>query len=144
VLDHRFGVFFLARGAAPNPLDIRFRRVSGLGATVTTTAVDEGGQNLFSHTLPDRVTHANLTLERGVVKGSPFDDQLSAALSFFQFHPSNVLVTVFDATGRPLDAWMFRQAFPVSWSFGDLDAGSREVLVEHVELAYSWMARVAV
>ena len=32
----RFAVFFMAGGVVPNPLDIRFQRVSGLAATIET------------------------------------------------------------------------------------------------------------
>jgi hypothetical protein len=54
----------------PNPLDIRFHRVSGLGATIETDPLGEGGQNLYTHRLPRRVSYANLVLERGMVLGS--------------------------------------------------------------------------
>ena len=44
VLGFRFGVFFFAGGVLPNPLDIRFQKVSGLTAEVSTTDIGEGGQ----------------------------------------------------------------------------------------------------
>ena len=47
-LGFRFGVFFFAGGVIPNPLDILFQRVSGLSSTVSTTAIEEGGQNLYT------------------------------------------------------------------------------------------------
>ena len=49
VLGFRFRVLFLIGGAIPNPLDIRFQKVSGLSAEVTTTTLEEGGQNLYTH-----------------------------------------------------------------------------------------------
>jgi len=36
-LSFRFGVFFFVGGLIPNPIDIRFQKVSGLGATVSLT-----------------------------------------------------------------------------------------------------------
>ncbi|PON11429.1 phage tail protein, partial [Candidatus Entotheonella serta] len=47
-LGFRFAVFFFVGGAQPNPLDIMFQSVSGISATVSTRAVPEGGQNLYT------------------------------------------------------------------------------------------------
>jgi hypothetical protein len=46
IIGMRFGVLFLAAGVIPNPLDIRFQKVSGLSAEVETEPLPEGGQNL--------------------------------------------------------------------------------------------------
>jgi phage tail-like protein len=139
ILGFRFGVFFFAGGVLPNPLDIRFARVSGLSAEVTTSAVVEGGQNLYTHRLPDRVEYGNLVLERGKVVGSPLDLELEAALTFFKFSPSNVIVTLFGEDKAPLAAWMFIKAYPVKWSTADLDASEARVLIDTMELAYTRM-----
>ncbi len=42
-LGFRFGVFFFAGGTVPNPIDILFQKVSGIGFTVTTKPTAEGG-----------------------------------------------------------------------------------------------------
>src|SRR5579863_2646027 len=89
ILGFRFGVFFFGGGVVPNPLDIRFAKVSGLSAEVKTTTVKEGGQNLYSHKLPERIEYGNLVLERGIVVASPLDIEFNTALSLFKFSPSN-------------------------------------------------------
>ncbi len=71
ILGFRFGVFFFTGGVLPNMLDIRFAKVSGLSAEVKTIEVTEGGQSLYTHRLPERVSYGNLVLERGMVVGSP-------------------------------------------------------------------------
>ena len=63
LLGMRFAVLFLAGGVVPNPLDIRFQRVSGLSMTVDTEPLREGGQNLYTQQLPTGVSHGNLVLE---------------------------------------------------------------------------------
>ena len=73
LMGFRFGVFFFAGGVIPNPLDIRFKKVRGLSATVKTTQVHEGGQNLYTQLVPTGVEHENLVLERGMVVGSPLN-----------------------------------------------------------------------
>ncbi|HTN91411.1 MAG TPA: phage tail protein [Sorangium sp.] len=139
VADFRFGVFFFVGGVAPNPLDIRFKRVKGLSATVKTTPLAEGGQNLYTQQLPDGVEYGNLVLERGLMVGSPLHLEVEAALSLFKFAPSNVVVTLFNDAYVPVSAWSFFKAYPVKWAISDLDAESKGLLVDTLELAYARM-----
>lgn len=138
-LAHRFGVFFLIGGVVPNPLDIRFQKVSGLSAHVETTTVSEGGQNLYTHRLPKKIAYENLILERGFVVGSLLNTEFNVAMSTFKFAPSNVIVTLFSESAVPIAAWMFIKAFPVRWATADLNAGEDRVLIDTLELAYTRM-----
>lgn len=139
LLGFRFGVFFFALGVVPNPLDIRFQKVRGLTATVRTTTVTEGGQNLYTQHLPAGIEYGNLVLERGMLVGSPLNIEFNVAMTSFQFAPSNVLVTLFDESGVPVSGWLFIKTFPVKWSTSDLDATSKSVLIDTLELSYSRM-----
>lgn len=143
-LGFRFGVLFLAMGVIPNPLDIMFQKVSGLGSTVETDPVEEGGQNLYTQRLPKKISYENLVLERGVVVGSPLVIEFNVAMSLFKFTASNVLVTLLDNTRIPISAWMFMKAYPVKWSVSDLDATANSVVIEHMELAYQRMQVVRI
>jgi phage tail-like protein len=138
-LGFRFAVFFFVGGVLPNPLDIRFQRVSGLSATIETRTVNEGGQNLYTHRLPRKIGYGNLVLERGFVIGSLLNLEFNAAMSLFKFAPSNVMVTLFSETAIPLAAWLFIKAYPVKWATGDLNAGDDKILIDTLELAYTRM-----
>ncbi len=138
-LGFRFSVVFFAGGVIPNPLDILFQKVSGLNATVNTSAVEEGGQNLYSHRLPGRIQYDNLVLERGLVVGSPLVIEFNVAMSLFKFSPSNVLVTLLDEAAIPISGWLFMNAYPVKWRVSDLDATANTVVIETLELAYQRM-----
>jgi phage tail-like protein len=138
-LGFRFAVFFLARGVLPNPLDIRFQRVSGISATIETRPVNEGGQNLYTHRLPRKIGYGNLVLERGFVVGSQLNLEFDAAMSLFKFTPSNVLVTLFGENAIPLAGWLFVSAYPVRWATADLLASSDQILIDTLELAYTRM-----
>ncbi|SMF97698.1 conserved hypothetical phage tail region protein [Methylomagnum ishizawai] len=138
-LGFRFGVFFFAGGAIPNPIDFRFKKVSGIGSTVATRALNEGGQNLYSQKLPERVQYENLVLERGLMVGSPLVVEFNIAMSLFKFAPSNVLVSLLDEAGVPVGSWLFINAYPVKWTVSSLDADSNSVVVETLELAYQRM-----
>lgn len=143
-LGFRFGVLFFALGVVPNPLDIMFQKVSGLGSTVETSPIEEGGQNLYTQKLPKKISYENLVLERGVVVGSPLVIEFNVAMSLFKFAPSNVLVTLLDNTRIPISAWLFMKAYPVKWSVSDLDATANSVVIEHMELAYQRMQVVRI
>ena len=143
-LAFRFGVFFFAGGVLPNPLDTLFQKVSGIGATVETLSVREGGQNLYTQQLPQAIQHETLVLERGMVVGSPLVIELNAAMTLFQFAPSNVLVSLLDATLIPVASWLFFNAYPVKWRISDLDATANQVVIETVELTYQRMQPIRV
>lgn len=132
-----FMVTFLLGGILPNPLDIRFQKVSGMKSTIETTEVKEGGENLFTHHLPDRVTYENLVLERGMVIGSLLNLEFNAAMSFMAFSPSNVLVILLNHSNIPISSWLFQNAYPIKWSVSDLDATQNSVVVDTMELKYS-------
>lgn len=138
-LGFRFGVFFFAGGVLPNPLDIRFKRVSGIGASVATRTVEEGGQNLYAHYLPEKIQHDNLVLERGMAIGSLVVAEFNTTLSLFKFSPGNALVSLLDEAGIPISSWLFIKAYPVKWTLADLAADTNQVVIETLELAYQRM-----
>jgi phage tail-like protein len=138
-LSFRFGVFFFVGGLIPNPIDIRFQRVSGLGATVALKSHSEGGQNLYTHRFPESIGYQNLVLERSAALISPLDIEFNIALSLFKFAASNTLVTLFDDDGVPTAAWMFLNTYPVRWATSDLDAKQNGIVIDTMELAYTRM-----
>ena len=141
-LSHRFGVFFFIAGVIPNPLDIRFQRVSGLSTRVETEPMNNGGKNLITKRLPKRLTYDNLVLERGFVVGSPLNLQLNDVMNEFKFFRSDVLVTLFNEDAIPISAWMFKEAFPVRWATADLNAQEDRILIDTLELSFTRMLTV--
>ena len=139
IIGMRFGVFFFAGGAIPNPIDIRFQKVSGLSSEVETESVREGGQNLYTQRLPVGVKYNNLVLERGMVVRSPLNRAVEAALAQFKFLACNVLVTLLSENKQPLAAWLFHKAYPVRWATSDLSAADAALVIDTLELAYTRM-----
>jgi phage tail-like protein len=136
-LNHRFGVYFFAGGIIPNPIDIYFQKVSGLSMNMEVDTIGEGGQNLYSHRIPKKISYGNLVLERGVPFVSPLGLEFNAAFSLFKFAPSNVLITLFNEDSIPVMSWMFTKAYPVKWSMSDLDASGSSLVIDTMELAYT-------
>ena len=143
-LGFRFVVTFFIGGVVPNPLDVRFKKVSGLKATVKTRTIAEGGQNLFTQKLPEGVEYDNLILERGMIVGSPLTIEFEAAMSLFKFSPSNVMVALLGEDKVPVAGWMFFNAYPVRWSTSDLDADQKTIVIDTLELAYSRMQTIRI
>jgi len=144
ILGMRFSVLFMVGGVVPNPIDLRFAKVSGLEMRVETETVTEGGQNLYTQQLPQRISHGNLTLERGMVVGSPLNLEFHAAFSACRFAPCNVLVSLLTDDRVPLAAWLFMKAWPVRWATSDLDAGQPGLVIDTMELAYGRMQMLRV
>ncbi|MEQ9354410.1 MAG: phage tail protein [Coleofasciculus chthonoplastes F3-SA18-01] len=134
--SHFMVVFFIA-GVVPNPLDIRFQTVSGISSTIETEQVTEGGENLFTHRLPKRVTYQNLVLKRGMVSGSPLNIEFGLAMDLMKLSPSNVLVMLLNEKSNPHASWLFKNAYPVTWTVSDLDATKNAVVIDTMELAYT-------
>ena len=136
-LSFRFGVFFFMGGIIPNPLDIKFQKVSGLSSEIETQTIDEGGRNINRYHLPNKVTSGNLVLERGMVIGSLLNLEFEYVMSNFRFYTSNVLITLFNASSIPVSAWLFWKAYPVKWAVSDLDADANSLVIDTMELAYT-------
>jgi phage tail-like protein len=141
-LSHRFGVYFLESGIIPTGIDVRFQRVSGIAAEIETENIYEGGV-LYPRRVPKRVRYPNLVLERGVFTGvSPLSFSVSFALSSMSLNPSNILIILFDEHERHVMHRVIRNAIPVKWVLGDMDADSDKVMVERIEFAYEKMLTV--
>src|SRR6266702_5000769 len=135
-VSHRFLVtFFLNR--VPSPMDMRFQRVSGLGRECHVSDNQQGGSNLQSLYLPERVSHGTLTLERGVMDVSRLSLAVHDVLGEFKFRYMDVVIILLDYLSIPVCSWTVNDAMPVRWQTGDLDANSNSVLINTIELAYS-------
>ena len=48
-----------------------------------------------------------------------------------------MLVTLFNESKIPVAAWLFMKAYPVRWATSDLDAESKSLVIDTLELAYA-------
>lgn len=136
-MTHRFAVFFLHKGLLPNPLDIRFQEVSGLGAKITTMADPCSAPTLTSSRIPTGIEYGDLTLRRGVVTGSYLSSQVETTFRRYTFTRSDVLITTLTEEAIPTGGWLFNEAYPVGWQLADLNAQEENVLVETLQLTYA-------
>jgi len=125
--------------------DASFAEVSGLDAERDVVEVKEGGENRFSHRLPDRAKSGNLVLKRGIlVSASPlfdwckevFESDLEKTVK-----PKDINVSLLDPDGSPLITWNVTHAWPVKWALAAFNAKANEIAMETLEFAYAYAVR---
>ena len=132
----------LATGITP-PIDARFQKVSGLELEIEAEPVGAFSESYFHESIPKGIGTSKLTLERGMVIGSLLKAEFFLAMETFRVIRNDLLIVLLQEDSVvPFSAWMFLSAFPVSWSFGDLDAENPGLMIETITLAYSRMYTV--
>ena len=115
-----------------------FTQVTGFSTQVDVLEYAEGGQNTFVHRLPTRTKQGNITLKRGVITDE------KALIDWYQktvveVQPVSLIVTLNDTENKRIRTWNFRNAYPIKWTGGDLNAGGTEFLTESLEVAHNGM-----
>ena len=128
--------------ASSRTVDMRFQKVSGFRVNMSPFTVEEGGQNLFTHRLPNRFQYENLVLERGMTHNSKLNAQFQETITSFRFTRNHVLVTLLDENDDPVTGWLFYNAYPVSWATSELNADENKIVIETLELAYTRFQRM--
>lgn len=122
--------------------DSSFQEVSGLEASMEMESIKEGGENRFVHRLPLLPTYGNLILKRGMLVDSALIKWFEDAILNYEFHPIPVSVTLLNQENKPQAAWIFHNAVPVKWSTSNLNAEESSLVVETIELSYTFMRRM--
>lgn len=135
-LGFHFLVNFEVSGA--NDIDIRFQEVSGISADMQVKEVKEGGENRFSHKLPVRGSYSNLVLKRGLFEGSGITSWVRNAIENMDIEPATVVVSLLNEEHVPLHSYAFYNCWPRKWEISSLNAEENRVVVESLELAYSY------
>ncbi len=126
------------QGLAPSPVDTAFQSVSGLGVTINTEAYNLGGHNTGSVHLPTGVTYTDLVFKRGLKPiPSPLAQWCEMAFERFEFRPLDMVIMLIGGIGTPVKVWKVRNAIPVKYEFGDLDAMNSNIFLETFTLKYN-------
>lgn len=128
--------------------DARFQEVSGLAAEVSMEEITEGGENRFTHRLPNRAKYSNLVLKRGLLTDSKLIDWIKNSVETIQaepgkFEPATVIVTLLNENHEPVgDTYSFIKAWPVKWSVSAFKAQDNSLVVETIELSYNYFKKI--
>ena len=121
--------------------DHLFQEVTGLSAEVSLEEYREGGLNEYVHRLPAGAKYGNLVLRRGMFNDSRVTRWCRKSIEDFQFEPTTLNVTLLNEKREPLASWTFQRAYPVKWSVSDLKAQDNALVIESLELAYSYFRK---
>jgi len=121
-----------------NDNDCRFQSVSGLNVEFDTESFKEGGENRFEHKLPGRTKYPDLSLKRGMLTDSEVIKWCLKAFQQREFKPADVYVTLLNEKHSGIKTWHFRKAWPRKWSVSDFNAQENAVVVETLELSYTY------
>lgn len=121
--------------------DTSFAEVDGLESELGVMEIKEGGENRFTHRLPDRATHGKLVMKRGVMLASSDLAQWCKSTIESDFAqpvtPHDINVFLLNETGDPVLVWNFSNAWPVKWSVAGLDSKKNEIALEMLEFCYA-------
>jgi phage tail-like protein len=140
-----FAMIIQGKGGSTNKnhLDSAFQEVKGLSYKMEVDKIVEGGENRFVHKVPGRVTFDDLVLTRGLmVAKSPIGKwcrkHLSSGLSQ-KIEPKNLTLMLLDRVMEvPIMSWNFCNAFPTSWQVSDFNAENSSIVIETLQLSYSY------
>ncbi|QCX02369.1 phage tail protein [Aggregatimonas sangjinii] len=130
-----FKVEFISVG---NDNDVRFQSVGGLSMELEVENIKEGGQNLFEYKLPGRSKFSDLNLKRGLLLDSELIKWIKDALYNRDFKPANMNISLLNSDHEPLLTWQVFNAWPRKWSVSDLNATENSIMVETLEIAYTY------
>lgn len=132
-LEHAFSVKL-------GSLDLgTFSECSGLAAEHHTYQYEEGGNNLFVHTLVGRLRYPNVTLKGGVTDQDVLLEWVLGAQGVFAKR-RNVIVTFHKPNGDALRRFQLVRAVPVRWTGPTGNAGANAVATESLEIAHQGIA----
>ncbi|MBB5395245.1 MULTISPECIES: phage tail protein [unclassified Mucilaginibacter] len=125
-----------------NNENIAFREVSGISQEMAIEEVACGGENRFKYRLPVIASTKNLVLKSAVLpQSSTFNTWCLNTLSggFSQsITTCNLLVDLLNPAGQVCLAWTFNAAYPVKYSVSDLNSQDGSIIIQSVELAYTF------
>jgi len=121
-----------------NDNDCRFQSVSGLNVEYDVESYKEGGENRFEHKLPVRTKYPDLSLKRGMLLDSDVIDWCKNAFDSRQFSPATIHITLLNEQHTALKTWQVNNAWPKKCSVSDFNAQENSVVVETLELSYSY------
>ena len=134
-MGFHFRVEFLSLGSDN---DTRFQTVSGLNVDYDTETFKEGGENRFEHKLPVRTKYPDLSLKRGMLTDSAVITWCLDAFQNRTFQPVQISVSLLNEQHQPLKIWQVYNAWPKKWSVSDLNAQENGIVVETLDLSYSY------
>ena len=130
------GFHFSVEWDQNDPENVSFSEVSGLNVSTTAIEYREGSDKEYTTLkMPGLRKYGNITLKRG---------SMAADNGFFTWlntiknntvERRDIKIMLLNEEHEPVVTWNVKNAFPVKYDAGGLNASKGEVLIESVELA---------
>lgn len=128
--------------------DVSFSEVSGISKEMNVEEVTCGGENRFKYRLPTLTSGQNLVLKRAVItSGSTLTKWCASCIDggwSAVSKPCDVMLSLLDPQGQVCLSWTFHSAYPVKYSISDLNAQQSDIVMESLELAYTYFDIVSI
>lgn len=109
---------------------------SGLAAQYAIEEYEEGGQNLFVHKFPGRLSYENVRLKRPLDGDSGKVAAWVSSVNLSSFARATASITVLDGNLDRVAAWQLIDVVPVKWSGPSFTSSGNSVAEEELELAH--------
>ncbi|MBP1733181.1 MAG: phage tail tube protein gp19 [Deltaproteobacteria bacterium] len=110
-----------------------FSEVSVLEASVDVVEYREGNELSHVRKLPGRVKYGNVTLKWGVTNSQELYNWWKSVRDGNVIR-KNMSIVLMDQQRNDVKRWNVREAWPVSYKVGPLDAKGNDVLIEELEI----------
>ena len=128
-----------------------FQSVSGLSKTTKTKKIQDGGDNISEYHLPSHYTYKDLTLKRGMIRGTKEDIYPAKMKEWFEnlgwnssgtmIDTANIVISIkdFDSNKTVIDREVITlfNAYPTSVTLGELNSEKAAILVETINIGFS-------
>ncbi|MBO7427109.1 MAG: phage tail protein [Paludibacteraceae bacterium] len=117
--------------------NVSFSEVSGLSVSTTPIEYREGANKEYTtFKMPGLKKYDNVTLKRGAMAtDNGFYDWFNT-ISNNTVERRDITISLLNEAHEPVVTWSLKNAFPIKYDGGSLNASDGKVLIESVELAY--------
>lgn len=112
-----------------------FTECGGITLEREATPQAEGGVNSYTHQLPGRLKHSNITLKRGVIDYTLWD-WFQQGLYDLKVDRRDVSIILYGEDYKPLRRWDMPAAYPVKWAAPNLKSDSNQIAIETLVIGY--------
>ena len=116
--------------------NVSFSEVTGLNMSTTPIEYREGSDKDYTTLkMPGLRKFSNITLKRGTVATDNGFFEWFNTINNGKVTRRDITITLLDESHEPVVIWNVKNAFPIKYESGNLNAAKGEVLIESVELA---------
>jgi phage tail-like protein len=116
--------------------NVSFSEVTGLNMSTTVIEYREGSDKDYTtFKMPGLRKYSNITLKRGTMATDNGFFKWFNTINNGTVTRRNITITLLNEEHQQVITWNVKNAFPVKYDSGNLNAAKGEVLIESVELA---------